>query len=66
MTEPVFLKHTSGLTLDEIAKLCGAELVAAPHARRIVDIAPLDRAGPSDLTWDVGLGELIGTSYQKA
>jgi UDP-3-O-[3-hydroxymyristoyl] glucosamine N-acyltransferase len=51
MTEPVFLKHTSGLTLDEIAKLCGAELGAAPHARRIVDIAPLDRAGPSDLTF---------------
>lgn len=51
MTEPVFLKHTSGLTLDEIAKLCGAEFGAAPHARRIVDIAPLDRAGPSDLTF---------------
>lgn len=51
MTEPVFLKHTSGLTLDEIAKLCGAELTAPPHARRIADIAPLDRAGPSDLTF---------------
>lgn len=51
MTEPVFLKHTSGLTLDEIAKLCGAELTAPPHARRIVSIAPLDRAGPSDLTF---------------
>ncbi len=51
MTEPVFLKHTSGLTLDETAKLCGAELAAPPHARRIVNIAPLDRAGPSDLTF---------------
>ncbi len=51
MTEPVFLKQTSGLTLDEIAKLCGADLSAPPHARRIVDIAPLDRAGPADLTF---------------
>jgi UDP-3-O-[3-hydroxymyristoyl] glucosamine N-acyltransferase len=51
MTEPVFLKLTSGLALDEIAKLCGAELAAPPHARRIVNIAPLDRAGPSDLTF---------------
>jgi UDP-3-O-[3-hydroxymyristoyl] glucosamine N-acyltransferase len=51
MTEPVFLKQTSGLTLDEIAKLCGAELTAPPHMRRIINIAPLDRAGPSDLTF---------------
>jgi UDP-3-O-[3-hydroxymyristoyl] glucosamine N-acyltransferase len=51
MTEPVFLKLTSGLALDEIAWLCGAELTAAPHARRIVNIAPLDLAGPSDLTF---------------
>jgi UDP-3-O-[3-hydroxymyristoyl] glucosamine N-acyltransferase len=51
MTEPVFLKQTSGLGLDEIAKLCGAELAAPLHAPRIVNIAPLDRAGPSDLTF---------------
>lgn len=51
MTEPVFLKLTSGLALDEIARLCGAELAAPPHVRRIVNIAPLDRAGPSDLTF---------------
>ncbi|HEY4142832.1 MAG TPA: UDP-3-O-(3-hydroxymyristoyl)glucosamine N-acyltransferase [Pseudolabrys sp.] len=50
MTEPVFLKQTSGLTLDEIATLCGAEL-KAPHTRHIVNIAPLDRASPSDLTF---------------
>jgi UDP-3-O-[3-hydroxymyristoyl] glucosamine N-acyltransferase len=50
MTEPVFLKQTSGLTLDEIATLCGAEL-KAPHTRHIVNVAPLDRASPSDLTF---------------
>jgi UDP-3-O-[3-hydroxymyristoyl] glucosamine N-acyltransferase len=51
MGDPVFLRHTSGLTLDEIARLTGAALDAAPNARRIVNIAPLDRATPSDLTF---------------
>lgn len=51
MSEPIFLRHSRGLTLDEIAILCGAALEASPHARRIVNIAPLDRAAPSDLTF---------------
>jgi UDP-3-O-[3-hydroxymyristoyl] glucosamine N-acyltransferase len=51
MSEPIFLRHSRGLTLDEIATLCGAVLEAPPHARRIVNIAPLDRAAPSDLTF---------------
>ncbi len=51
MSDPKFLKYTSGLTLAEIAGLCGVELSAPPHARRIVDIAPLDRATPADLTF---------------
>ena len=52
MSEPVFLRHSRGLTLDEIAALTGATLASpAPHARRIVNIAPLDRAAPFDLTF---------------
>ena len=51
MSEPVFLRNSSGLTLDEIARLSGATLAARPHARRIVNIAPLDRASPADLTF---------------
>ena len=51
MSEPIFLRHSGGLTLDEIAGLCGATVESAPHARRIVNIAPLDRAAPSDLTF---------------
>ena len=51
MSEPVFLRRSRGLTLDEIASLCGAVLTAPPHARRIVDIAPLDRARPFDLAF---------------
>ncbi len=51
MSEPIFLRHSGGLTLDEIASLCGAVIEAPPHARRIVNIAPLDRAAPSDLAF---------------
>ncbi len=51
MSEPVFLRHSSGLTLDEIAGLCGIAPMAAPHARRIVNVAPLDRATPFDITF---------------
>jgi UDP-3-O-[3-hydroxymyristoyl] glucosamine N-acyltransferase len=50
MSEPVFLRAARGLSLDEIATLTGAErpAVSAP-ARVIVNVAPLDRAAPSDL-----------------
>jgi UDP-3-O-[3-hydroxymyristoyl] glucosamine N-acyltransferase len=52
MSEPVFLRRSEGLTLDEIASVAGAQAPAtAPHARRIGGIAPLDRASPSDLTF---------------
>ena len=37
--------------LNEIAALTGATLASSPHSRRIVNIAPLDRASPSDLTF---------------
>lgn len=50
MTEPHFLRHTRGLTIGEIADLTGAvPSDGARLDRRIADIAPLDRAGPSDL-----------------
>jgi UDP-3-O-[3-hydroxymyristoyl] glucosamine N-acyltransferase len=50
MSEPVFLRHTRGLALDEVAKLAGAEPPGAVVcARRIDNVAALDRAGPRDL-----------------
>ena len=50
MSEPVFLRHTDGLTLDEIVALTGATPPpAAPLTRRIVNVAPLDRAAPTDI-----------------
>jgi UDP-3-O-[3-hydroxymyristoyl] glucosamine N-acyltransferase len=51
MNEPVFQRHTRGLTLAEIAALTGAELSDAAAARSISNIASLDRAAPSDLTF---------------
>lgn len=52
MNEPVFLRHSGGLTLDEIVVLTGATLASPPpHSRRIVNVAPLDRAAPCDLTF---------------
>ena len=51
MSEPVFLRHTRGLTLDEIAELSGTTLAGPSHARRIANVAPLDRATPFDLTF---------------
>jgi len=52
MSEPIFLRQSSGLTLEDIASLTGATLGSpAPHARRIVNVAPLDRAAPSDLAF---------------
>src|SRR5258706_14766576 len=52
MTEPLFYKRPSGLTVAEIATLVKA--VPAPGARldrRITNIAPIDHAGASDLTF---------------
>jgi UDP-3-O-[3-hydroxymyristoyl] glucosamine N-acyltransferase len=52
MTKPPFFKHPVGLTVGEIAALTGAELrngACLDHV--ITNIAPLDRAGPSDLAF---------------
>jgi UDP-3-O-[3-hydroxymyristoyl] glucosamine N-acyltransferase len=50
MTEPLFFKRPPGLSASEIVTLTGAEPFAVVSlGRRICGIAPLDRAGPSDL-----------------
>jgi len=52
MNEPVFLRHSRGLTLEEIVALTGATLASpSSHSRRIVNVAPLDRASPRDLAF---------------
>jgi UDP-3-O-[3-hydroxymyristoyl] glucosamine N-acyltransferase len=52
MTEPTFFPTRRELTVGEIATLTGAELrPGGDRDRRICNIAPLDHAGPSDLTF---------------
>jgi UDP-3-O-[3-hydroxymyristoyl] glucosamine N-acyltransferase len=51
MSEPVFLRSTPGLSLDEIAALTGAEAPVNASKSTISNIAPLDRAGPDDLSF---------------
>jgi len=52
MTEPLFFQAATGLTAQEIAALTGATLLpGGPAERRINAIAPLDRAGPADLSF---------------
>jgi UDP-3-O-[3-hydroxymyristoyl] glucosamine N-acyltransferase len=52
MSEPLFLRQSAGLTLDEIAELTGASVASrSSQSLRVMNIAPLDRAGPHDLTF---------------
>lgn len=52
MTEPIFFKRADGLTAGEVAALTGATLSDPAHAgRSITGVAPLDRAGPHDLSF---------------
>ena len=52
MTEPFYFEPARKLTVGDIVRLTGAEPGAgAPLDRQIGNIAPLDRAGPRDLTF---------------
>ena len=52
MNEPVFLRHSRGLDLDEIVALTNAKPARPPsHARRVMNVAPLDRASPRDIAF---------------
>ena len=52
MTKPHFFSPPSGLTIGEIVVFTGAEPSDATQlARRITSVAPLDHAGPDDLTF---------------
>jgi UDP-3-O-[3-hydroxymyristoyl] glucosamine N-acyltransferase len=51
MTEPQFFPRPQGLTAQEIAALTGAVARGDLGTRHIRAIAPLDRAGPSDLSF---------------
>lgn len=52
MTEPLFFERPAGLTLGEIIELIGATVAAdVPLERHITNIAALDQARPSDISF---------------
>jgi UDP-3-O-[3-hydroxymyristoyl] glucosamine N-acyltransferase len=52
MTEPIFFKRAESLTAGEVATITGATLSDPLRAGDIIsNVAPLDRAGPRDLTF---------------
>ena len=52
VTVPVFFKSSSGLSFREIAELTGAQVRSGAQLDLLItNIAPLDRAGPHDLSF---------------
>ncbi|HVI53021.1 MAG TPA: UDP-3-O-(3-hydroxymyristoyl)glucosamine N-acyltransferase [Candidatus Sulfotelmatobacter sp.] len=52
MADPRFFERAGPFSLDELAKLCGAELSpGADGSLRIVDVAPLDTAGADQVSF---------------
>ena len=52
MTEPIFFKPQAGMTVGAIADMTGAKPRGPIAADRVIGgLAPLDRAGPHDLTF---------------
>jgi UDP-3-O-[3-hydroxymyristoyl] glucosamine N-acyltransferase len=52
VTKPNFLRHSSGLTVGEIAALTGAKLQdVTNHAQRMTNVAAIDLAEAGDLTF---------------
>ena len=52
MTEPRFFKPRAPLTVGDIAKLTGAEVLAETAlTRKIAGVGPLDLAGPKDISF---------------
>ncbi len=67
MTDPVFFKRTSDLSVGEIAALTGATLSdPARSDLRISNVAPIDRAGPHDLTFLENLRYSSGLASTRA
>jgi UDP-3-O-[3-hydroxymyristoyl] glucosamine N-acyltransferase len=67
MTDPIFHERAPALTLEEIAALTGAELRAPAAAKRSISgVAPLDRAGPSDIAFLESRKYLVATIHAGA
>jgi UDP-3-O-[3-hydroxymyristoyl] glucosamine N-acyltransferase len=52
MADPRFFQRAGPFTLGDLATRCGARLADSDHAdRAVVDVAPLDQAGPDQLAF---------------
>ncbi len=67
MTEPIFFKRSDGLTVGDVATMCGAALSDPARAGHVIsNIAPIDRAGPRDLTFFENVSYLTGLRNSRA
>lgn len=67
MTEPIFIERVDALTAGEIAALTGATLSDPARADRVIaNVAPIDRAGPRDLTFFENLSYAEGLRNTRA
>ena len=61
MTEPMFFKRADGITAGAIAEMTGASLSDPSRAGHLIrNIAPIDRAGPHDLTFFENISYIAG------
>jgi UDP-3-O-[3-hydroxymyristoyl] glucosamine N-acyltransferase len=51
MADPVFFPQPEPVSAEQIAALCGGRVAAGDPATRVARSAPLDHAGPGDLTF---------------
>jgi UDP-3-O-[3-hydroxymyristoyl] glucosamine N-acyltransferase len=67
MTEPIFFKRVDNLTAADIATMTGATLSDPSRAGHVIsNIAPIDRAGPHDLTFFENVGYISGLRNTRA
>jgi UDP-3-O-[3-hydroxymyristoyl] glucosamine N-acyltransferase len=67
MTEPIFFKRSDGLTAGDVATMCGGAVSDPARAGHVIsNIAPIDRAGPRDLTFFENVSYLTGLRESRA
>jgi UDP-3-O-[3-hydroxymyristoyl] glucosamine N-acyltransferase len=67
MTEPIFFERVDALTAGEIATITGATLSDPARADTMIfNVAPIDRAGPRDLTFFENLSYAEGLRNTRA
>lgn len=67
MSKPAFLPRGEGLDLDAVIEMTGARPRRSGDVlRRIFDIAPLDRAGPYDISFSGGDGDAAALAATQA